>query len=1146
MPTPLVASLDKRESDLREIIAAEESPVLGPSLERIRNRHRSLVADPVIEQIRSTLAAGSHGFRQLSGGLHRWPAIFVWLLTDTIARDYSSDNEYAVYPPIQHLLGRRSEFTAAEKEELWAEYRAACQHLGLAVTPKQSGTGYIVNEFLHQVGLPLCFVVRVTELMAKTAEAIGRPDEDDPDSIRQWQDYLLDCAAVHSLPKRARQSLEEDVTGFYVRLFLRAAEMPAVDANSIAGRMAAVLTESGRHLRRRGGSLRIPRLLLRNDELVVELPPGDAESWTIQVDGRSEQYRGEAAARIVPIMESLPKLVEVRNGSGSPYKFELWSDGLDNRLLIFDEDGRWRAAGQLNSASLTLAPGNYRLLLRFVPQGRPDEVECLQDEPSLYLWPVSLQPGETVKIRRGPALLEIHAEQRPWLGFDGDSLISADGRRIYLSHRLHVRTAGWSGAQEPVYEVCFTTGDQEIGVLPADTTLDLSPIAGKLSPALHRLVAELRPRGTQRAVARTAVLVWHGLEQRDSAGRLTCRQRPENLVETGCDNAVLERDATRIGPRDTTRQDFTLEFKMAQGRALSIRWPVPGVFLELEDYSAQPVERRRLPLDRLLPVTPSSRQVLRISSTLSGRLMLQSCVLRTVKAGRPVLQHLSPLCEALDGGEGTLAFAEEQRIPAGQPESAVRSSGALAPLVLARLTAPHEVRAFDLQRNPHEYRLQLAFAAPCSRLRICAQNLLTGEEVNETVLCDDPDGWNEHRRLRLESLPAKDGWVGCLTMHAAQWPAGIWTVHFDACLASRWGRPTNVRQDVFALGMLLPGDGSTVRDLNTLLNLVPLPGDTGTQLQVLTRVHKALLVCYAEPCWPDLKCLAQLWTRLLKSLPSGDDGILRSLIQISGLQPPESAPVSWLPLKNIVAERLPLLTRPCGAYGGLDASHGPLAAILGVMAQAEASLLAFLKTTIDLAFACGFGLLQLQAGRIPERFDGNEYRKAILSSERCDPALDGWQPGPGNFLGRAHYTMAWERMRQRYRDTLSGNDLRRSRALGLCKHIMRHQPALALCLNSNPIEEADSAVNERMLLGDIETFLSIMARACRREACEPGALAAFHALVKDWAKQNSSNTDEALSYMLGIGTELFAFYLLLWELVLTAERSPTEKFIQHA
>jgi hypothetical protein len=205
-----------------------------------------------------------------------------------------------------------------------------------------------------------------------------------------------------------------------------------------------------------------------------------------------------------------------------------------------------------------------------------------------------------------------------------------------------------------------------------------------------------------------------------------------------------------------------------------------------------------------------------------------------------------------------------------------------------------------------------------------------------------------------------------------------------------------------------------------------------------------------------------------------------------------------------------------------------------------------LTKVIDIAFACGFGLRQLQAGRIPERFDGKEYRKALLSSERSDLTLDGWQPERGNFLGRTHFTMAWERMRQRYRDTLSGNDLRRSRALGLCKQIMRHQPAFALCLNSNPIEEADSAVNERMLLGDIETFLSIMARACRREAHEPGALAVFHTLVKDWAKQNPSNTDEALSYMLGIGTELFAFYLLLWELVLTAELASAEKVIQHA
>lgn len=1123
---------DKLEVLVGNIFDLMEEPVLGPGLEMIRSRFPQVLQNKTLVELRMELHKRPDSFKRLLRAMECWPAVCVLLLTDTVARAYSPDNEYAVYAPLLGLLGRQCEFSATEKDQLWKRYRRTCERLRFTVNQRESGVGHIVDEFLHQVGLPLCFVDRVTDLMAATVETIGRPDDDDPDRIRQWQEYLLRCSGFRGLPPHARKPLEEDVTGYYVRLFLRTAEMPAVQANSVAGRMAAALAAGGRQMRRSGGALRIPQLLWRNDELVIELPSGEAECWTIQVDGNTEQYRGEAAARIVPVMEPLPKLVEVDNGSGSPHKFALWPDDLDNRLLVFDEDGFWRAAGQLNTTSLMLAPGNYQLLLRFVPQGRLDEVEHLQDTPSLYRWPVSLQPGECIEIRRGPALLKIEADQRPRLGFEGDSLTSTDGDRIYLARGLHVLTAGLDGAAEtlPGYEIHFTSGEKDLGLIPAEAAkLDLTTTIGELAPGLHRLLAELRPRGTQRAIARAAVLVWKGLEQQDRAGRLICRQKPQNLVDTGCDNVLIECDAKRLAPRDTTRQDFTLEFKMAHDHVLAIRWPVPGVFLELEDHSAQPVERRRLPLDRLLPVTCSSRQLLRVSSTESGRILLQQKEVRVVKARRPVPLPLSSLCGALEGGEGSLIFDAER-----------------GPITLARLTAPHEVRAFELQRTPYEHRLQLAFAAPCTETRIHAQNLLTGEEVNETARCDDPDGWNEHRRLQLESLPAEDGWAGCLTLRSANWPAGAWLVHFDVCLAGRWGRPTNARQDVFALPMLLPGDGSTVRDLNTLLELVPLPGDAGAQLQVLTRVHKTLLVCYAELCWPDLKCLAQLWTRLVKGLPFGNEGILCSLIQISGLQPPESAPVSWLPLKNIVAERLSVLAAERHAYSGLSACHGPLAAMLGVAAQINESLLRFLNAVTDVMLALGFGQQCLHPGGALKKFEPNNYRSALLCSPLPNHPLDGWQPASHNYLGRTHYTMAWEQMRQRYRDTLSGNDLRRSRALGLCKQIMRQQPAFALHLYGSLTEEVESAANERMLLSDIETFLSALARACRREAREPGALATLHAWMKKWAKQNSCHTDEALSYMLGIGTELFAFYLLLWEVVLTAEMAPAENLAHHA
>ena len=218
------------------------------------------------------------------------------ILTEKISEAYGEGNDYAVHQAIAELLGQRADkpLSNSEKKLVWREFRHACYKLGLNLSSRESGVGYMVEEFLHQAGLPLSFVSKVTQLMLRTGSEVGLPDEDDPTGIARWQECLLDN--MKYLPPTARKSIQADQTGFYVRTFLRACNSLNVPCGtSVAAIMAEVVTQSrcsGSIPGRGHKVLRIPRLLWRNDELLVELPASD-DDWTINVDGESRDF-GEA------------------------------------------------------------------------------------------------------------------------------------------------------------------------------------------------------------------------------------------------------------------------------------------------------------------------------------------------------------------------------------------------------------------------------------------------------------------------------------------------------------------------------------------------------------------------------------------------------------------------------------------------------------------------------------------------------------------------------------------------------------------------------------------------------------------------------------------------------------------------------------
>ena len=131
--------------------------------------------------------------------------------------------------------------------------------------------------------------------MLRTADEIGLPTDDDPFAITCWQEYLE--TKTRYLPKTAKNALERDVTGFYVRTFLSAVSTAIVqEPNSVAahvnGNPSAELVPGWRGEWR--SKLSIARLMLRDDAVSIELPSGEGQEWSITVDGHRVIHLGDA------------------------------------------------------------------------------------------------------------------------------------------------------------------------------------------------------------------------------------------------------------------------------------------------------------------------------------------------------------------------------------------------------------------------------------------------------------------------------------------------------------------------------------------------------------------------------------------------------------------------------------------------------------------------------------------------------------------------------------------------------------------------------------------------------------------------------------------------------------------------------------
>ena len=698
---------------------------------------------------------------------------------------------------------------------------------------------------------------------------------------------------------------------------------------------------------------------------------------------------------------------------------------------------------------------------------------------------------------------------------------------------------------EAAHELLVEIPKQELLRLPIDhsparrAVLDLGRHLAGIEPVLRRVVLKLVRRGERRSLARTAAFVWVGFERSD--GRRFVGQRPVNLSAAACLHLDINDDRVAL-PIDRSYATARLAVDDVDGKARRevFEFAYPGLGAVLRWLDADGARREQvLERDAVVALRPGDARLLEVSSPDPGAILLVGAEVHPQAFANRSRIGI-PLATVADACRG------------GADQLAIRGADGTE-ITLARFTVPCEVVRWteNFDRLRRERSLLLGFHEPVQQLRVRVRDLWGGTKA-ELVL--EADALRRRvitngMSLRLEQDVGGPLHGERLVIELDDWPSGLWLMDLDAQLGQggRWQALVNLRGDVYAWLLSHGLDEILAGDLGQGLGLAG-------QIQIFARCHKELQRCFAPPCWQGgVNQILRLWRRLGGSLATDPrlEGYWPALLPLAFIEPPLEASESWLPLVSFWDVLPEFMALRGSSYANLRQIGRDDTAVLALLAElAEAGSVArFLQhgDRLDIQFfRCFANLAEVHRSDCLAECRGFSFKVyADLMRRTAEDGGDlGWLTSEP-MLSSSHYLTAFERLVRRYRTLTAGqgNAQRLPGAARLVQDALRWLdregraraeaaiPDLALdgasLALSVPVDEDEDA-----LLQDAPTALSAIALACRLEPRRPGALDAFIASLAG-ADRDREKVSADLNFLTAAGADLFAFWLLFWDVLLT-------------
>ena len=1132
--------LSNSEEVVKKAIQESDAPFLG------------LLGELFTPEIRRTIEIAVVAMPSTAGYLRYledFPALFAVNLSWHVMVGMGQSGHFELHPHIRKAMGVGQGLALYDAPKLWYGFRAALLRLGLEPSPRTSGPHYIVDEYLRQAGVPVAFVDDLAKRMLNFARRVGLPDEDDPEGVASWQ-AVLDKALGVPFSITARKAVALDSGGYYTRAFLRVHNGggQATDSTNVLEQaMARAFQEQPASTSLRRATL--PYIMFHDGNLGVFVPGGDDREVVVTVDDVVRTYRAGVEDRFIPVSETLPREVLVRDAVGrQSSQIALWDDDRPNRLLVFSESGRLKGKGQLAQAEpLILPPGSYTALSRFAPADV--DAEELWEDPRLCTFSFVLSPGEKRNFSNGPASLLVQGESQPFVRWVGGNRTTKDGVEFFHgSLGLDVQfPTDWLPTAGRNYVLSITASGHtkilnvdilldEVGCASVDVLTEATRAGWKYG--LLRLLSEIRRPNETRILLRSSVLYWHGLQSITPGLRFDCIGLPSNFEPLLSEN--VDADGSKLKPTNAAMRNLRLVFNLGDKRRQSLSWNVPGVYVEVEGLGdgGAPVRVNR-PLGSIEVVSYTSAKQIVISANEPSHLRLGDWSQQVDFARRPSkVLSAAFLASRINAKSNVLVFHNDR-------------TG--TELELLTLLQPHSVRRMSAQIQSGQFVLCFSLTDELEGLTIRARELVTGKDV-DFALKADANSWTGHpygRAMLMVVNEEEGGYVAIAHLALDAWPPGAWVFEFSGCIRGVWGHLENARQDIFGAGLLWGEECRAMQSREFLESIASL--DDTTSLEFLERVQKALQPCYSQETWDRLKWLDSAWRELVARWHGREAEGGAALIDLAATGTREDAAPSWM-LQRVLGASLPgLFALPGTMYCGIREKPHSMSRDLRAIGYVSESYPAVFSDLLHPSSAAGFAnFAAVTRGAAPRGFNCQKYSMALLEMDAGENLYRledvDFLPERRDYLGPLHYRQAIRALESNYDRSLGGNEIRRGQAIGLCRFVRRVLPTF----NGEAIPETLtgqyphivpwSTENDDLLppevaqrqenLSNVSHLLSWFAFSCRLEARVKGSLNAFIQMLDE----AGMSAEESFSYLLQIGSALFTYYLVLWELVLIADK----------
>jgi hypothetical protein len=1022
--------------------------------------------------------------------LRRWPLVSVWNIAAALSEDYGEDG-HAVYAVLERAFG--VDLTGNVRNSISHSFRSVCRKHGLCF----EGSGRLVNDYLAQAGIANSQLHHVAKAFLLAERAFGLPPYENTAALNSWEDD-----AVHFLPVGVhipRMVLEVDQSAHYASLFARY-RLQESSRNEFEKRFFDEIGKAQNEIvggRHHGQAVPRPLLLWSNSGLGLALPKVEGR-LSVSVNGETRKLRG---GQNWPLPTPWPAYVDWSVGD---HVERLPVFPSDRHVLAFDSD-LGRLVGQIDTTrETTLAVDAREVMLvaqcQFTVDGEPAfEIGLSGHAAHCQLG----QTGATFTIESRTVQVTAKPKPRIWV----ESGVVAKGPKGFLLSGRSSLGVEFGELESESFDLALAIdGREEI------ISLTASPDAGA---AIHDLStegidgarvvtvrAELRLRGSNRALVRYKAWLWAGLREFRDGLVFDSDRRPANYAPEYSRHVIVDQSGRLCLDVDAAYDAATLSFRVDKER-VDFEIVRPGITLSFTDPDGRSVP---LKLGDTLVVGDDEK-----AGSLSVR-----CP--DINARLNVRGRLE--AGAFKRSTTRVLSLADLMSPAPRDDITVeRSAAGSIPILLARIVPASAPTAFKIERKLDSLSLGCELPIDIDAIRFSLE---------------DETGRRAEYDCALRHFPVPNltpSWLRA-TLDFENTKRVLATIdlnefHGEFSLAGLAVRPNgtesfrplrNLRADNYAIA------------INPRAGTLQSTGESNVSRRFVT-LNSWMGQCFAQQSWDQIgPPLMKRWMDTGKQIAEIPEE--RSLLLASAHLPRQPGTAkSWVPLSHPLQIIPSLYASPVTCFRSLAVNVSEGSEELAVLAETAGRSIPEIHQALGLSPAFLMAFVNFDEAHRRNRplrgFDFNRYRQLFQTFDTDPAARWFWQSG-SEILGPAHYGAALGRLIDRFYDAgleeEGSNDARIRAANSVAHAASRLQertlpPPIGIELTHGIFEFAPA-------------FISGFAHASRHDA----AADYLNRLAVRLERPHRAIIADA-SFLIRLAPELFAFYLLLWEL--SSERQLT-------